>query len=101
MTEPTPILRRRTGILAALAMGAALAALTVTAPAAAAEHDLSNTTPVAIPDGTTSACWSLPPANPAVSTIEVPSSGVIDDITVTVDLRHTWRGDLLVELESP
>ncbi|MCP4601504.1 MAG: S8 family serine peptidase [Proteobacteria bacterium] len=36
-----------------------------------------------------------------VSTLSVQSSGVLKDIELFVDITHTYRGDLVVELESP
>ncbi len=34
-------------------------------------------------------------------TITVTASGTVSDVSVTVDITHTWRGDLLVQLVSP
>lgn len=44
-----------------------------------------NNTPVGIPDND---------ENGASSTIEVAEGGTISSVTVTVDIDHTWRGDL-------
>ncbi len=34
-------------------------------------------------------------------TITVSASGTVSDVSVVVDITHTWRGDLLVQLVSP
>lgn len=39
--------------------------------------------------------------NGIVSEISVDGSGQLQDIELTVDINHTWRGDLQVELLSP
>lgn len=36
-----------------------------------------------------------------VSFIDIPNSGRLTDITVSVDITHTWRGDLEVTLIAP
>ena len=45
---------------------------------------------------------SIPDDDPAgiTSTIEVPGEGAIRELSVTVDVTHTWKGDLVVELEK-
>lgn len=45
----------------------------------------------------------IPDANPAgtTSVIVVPDMGEIADVEVSVDISHTWIGDLLVEVSSP
>jgi subtilisin-like proprotein convertase family protein len=52
----------------------------------------SSDTPIAIPDS---------PGGPITSTINVPASVVISDLNVEVDITHSWKGDLIVELTSP
>jgi len=46
---------------------------------------------------------SIPDNRPAgvVSTIDINADGALTGITVTVDISHTWRGDLRVVLISP
>ena len=48
---------------------------------------------IAIPDNTK--------AQDTSSTIYVPTNGTISDIKVTVNITHTWKGDLKVILTSP
>ncbi len=45
----------------------------------------------------------IPDDDPAgiVSTVEVPSLGALSEVAVGVEIRHTWIGDLTVELVSP
>lgn len=52
----------------------------------------SNTTPVSIPDDN---------PNGATSTITVPDAYTAFGTEVSVDISHTWIGDLIVELTSP
>ena len=61
-------------------------------PEGASASTYSNNTPVSIPDYT--------PAG-ITSTIVVPSSGTILDLEVTVNITHTYIGDLIVKLTSP
>ena len=35
------------------------------------------------------------------NTIDIDASGRLEDVNVTVDIDHTWRGDLRVELVAP
>ncbi|MCH7546873.1 MAG: proprotein convertase P-domain-containing protein, partial [Planctomycetes bacterium] len=53
---------------------------------------LSSDTPIAIPDF---------PGGPIVSSIVVPDDFCISDVDVSVNITHTWKGDLTVELVSP
>lgn len=39
--------------------------------------------------------------NGFVTTIEWPASGALIDVAVTVDITHTWRGDLEIDLVHP
>ncbi len=48
--------------------------------------------PVAIPDND--------PVG-VTTTVDVTAPGTIAEVTLTIDLRHTWIGDLVVELTSP
>ena len=48
--------------------------------------------PVAIPDNTPSGITSI---------INVTDTGEISEVTVPMDITHTWIGDLIVELTSP
>jgi len=59
-------------------------------PVVAMQYD--NTTPMAIPD-----------SNPTgiVSVIHVGTAGTVAGVDVDLDVTHTWRGDLIVELQSP
>ena len=52
----------------------------------------STDTPIAIPDNN-------PPG--ITSFLSVGTNDVIGDLNVFVDVTHTWRGDLIVELTSP
>jgi subtilisin-like proprotein convertase family protein len=49
------------------------------------------------------AAIAIPDNAPAglVRTIDVASAGEIGDVNLSVDITHTWRGDLIVELTSP
>lgn len=38
---------------------------------------------------------------PLVSTINVPNNFNINDVKVSVDINHTWNGDLVIRLEHP
>lgn len=58
-------------------------------PVPSETEEFGNTTPTAIPDDAPEGI---------TSTIEVPSTGVITAIDVTVDVTHTYKGDLKVEL---
>ena len=61
----------------------------------------TNASPVAIPDGVdVTTCVSKPGA-PAISTITIGDSGIIKDVSVSLDIKHSWVGDLVVELVSP
>jgi serine protease len=55
-------------------------------------RDYSNTTPVSIPDNV--------PAG-ITSTISVPDSIAISELSVSVNITHTYIGDLIVKLTSP
>lgn len=44
---------------------------------------------------------SIPDGGSIVSEINVDGSGILSDIEVELDITHTWRGDLIVELEAP
>ncbi len=52
----------------------------------------STDTPIAIPDNDPGG---------VISTISVPDSGCVLDVDVYVNITHTYRGDLIVELASP
>ena len=54
--------------------------------------DLSNTTPVSIPDDNLTG---------ATSTINVPTTGTVAGITVDVNITHPFRPDLIVKLRAP
>lgn len=71
--------------------GAAAGTLTVI-PADLLDFPYENNTSMAIPDN-----------NPAgiTSVISVPEQGVIFDTEVSVNITHTWRGDLIVRVISP
>src|SRR5690606_41586309 len=69
-----------------------------TVPAATLTY--TNASPVAIPDGVdVNTCVSKPGA-PAISTITIGDSGIIKDVSVSQDIKHSWMGDLTVELVS-
>ncbi len=51
-----------------------------------------NTTPTPIPDNDPEG---------AASTIDVPDSGAVTDLTLAVDITHTYRGDLEIRLTHP
>jgi subtilisin-like proprotein convertase family protein len=51
-----------------------------------------NNSPAGIPDND---------PNGVTSTIQVPDSGTIRDLSLTVDISHTYRGDLEVRLVGP
>ena len=57
-------------------------------------HEFINQTPVLIDAG---------PANTIESTIDIANLGgaTVADIEVTVDITHTWTGDLIISLVSP
>jgi subtilisin-like proprotein convertase family protein len=57
-------------------------------------HEFINQTPVPIDAG---------PANTIESTIDIANLGgaTVADIEVTVDVTHTWTGDLIISLISP
>ena len=59
----------------------------------------TNAPSVPIPDGVGN-CVDGPGA-PAISTITIGDSGSIQDVNVSLDITHTWVGDLVVELASP
>ncbi len=46
---------------------------------------------------------AIPDSNPAgvVSTLNVPTSMTISDVNATVNINHTWDGDLILSLISP
>ena len=50
----------------------------------------SSVTPVNVPDFST-----------AISTLSVPDSRIITDITVTVNIVHTWMSDMVLTLIGP
>jgi subtilisin-like proprotein convertase family protein len=50
------------------------------------------TTPMSIPDNNTAGIFS---------NLLVPVGGDVADVHVSVNITHTWRGDLIVELISP
>ncbi|MDO5655952.1 MAG: zinc-dependent metalloprotease family protein [Flavobacteriaceae bacterium] len=52
--------------------------------------------PLAIPDGTANGYGAY-----AIASIPVPNIGAVDEITVDVDISHTYIGDLQVVLQSP
>ncbi|MCH7547860.1 MAG: proprotein convertase P-domain-containing protein, partial [Planctomycetes bacterium] len=59
---------------------------------------LSSDTPIPIPDATNP---PPVPGAPIVSSIVVPDNFSISDVDVSVNITHTYKGDLTVELESP
>ncbi len=67
------------------------AALTVL-PQGLQDLPFENTTPVAIPDNNPAGITSL---------INVPDAATAFAVTVSVDISHTWIGDLIVKLRSP
>jgi subtilisin-like proprotein convertase family protein len=54
----------------------------------------STNTPLAIPDAVAPGSFT-----PLVDTITVPGSAVIAEASVFVDIRHTWVGDLVINVE--
>ena len=58
----------------------------------------SSDTPIPIPDATNTPPF---PGAPIVSSIVVPDDFSIGDVDVSVNITHTWKGDLTVELVSP
>ncbi len=60
-------------------------------------------------DGMPNAVWEVSPglhipdhdAQGIISELPVDGQGSLTDIELTVDITHTWRGDLSVTLESP
>ena len=67
----------------------------------AASYTYTNSTAVAIPDGTGVANCADDTPQSVISTIDVPDPVVIDDLNVALNISHTWAGDLVVELTSP
>ena len=65
---------------------------TPTGPGGGSTVFASTDTPIAIPDNN---------ATGITSVLTVAGSGVISDIMVSVDITHTYIGDLIVELTSP
>lgn len=61
-------------------------------PAGLQDLPFSNNTPVVIPDNN---------AAGISSTINVPNQGVAFSVTVSVNISHSWIGDLVVKLVSP
>jgi subtilisin-like proprotein convertase family protein/subtilisin family serine protease len=55
-------------------------------------RNFANTTPVSIPDNNTTGI---------TSTINVPEGLTISDVAATVNITHTYIGDLLITLRSP
>lgn len=88
--------RPRSGLHPAAA--AALAALGLAAPAAAAVQTYSSAPAAVIPD-------ALPPGpgtpQSVSDTLTVPDGGVIQDLDVTVTIRHPGHGDLSIDLTDP
>jgi len=61
------------------------------------DHFYTNETEIAIPDGgDTEGCLAT-----ISSTIDVPDDFYIGDVRVGVTVDHTFRGDLVIKLESP
>lgn len=77
---------------ALLRPAAVLAALTGLPSVLAQTTYPSTDTPISIPDND---------PNGIVSTINVPDAGCVQDVDVYVNITHTYRGDLIVELTSP
>lgn len=50
-----------------------------------------------IPDGTGANVAGAP----LVSTINIPNNFNVNDVKVSVDVNHTWNGDLIIRLEHP
>lgn len=71
--------------------GAAAGTLTVI-PADLLDFPYENNTSMAIPDNSPAGITSV---------ISVPEQGVIFDTEVSVNITHTWRGDLIVRVISP
>ncbi|RXP64447.1 T9SS C-terminal target domain-containing protein [Lutibacter sp. HS1-25] len=57
----------------------------------------SNNTAIAIPDGLGANVDGLP----AISVINVPSNILISDLNITLNITHTYPGDLKIMLKSP
>src|SRR5690606_29150170 len=56
-----------------------------------------NSTTVDIPEGEA----PNQPGNPLVSTLNVTEDIILDNITATVNINHSWIGDLRIILEHP
>ncbi len=54
--------------------------------------EFDNVTPAAIPDNNTTGILSI---------IHVGTAGTVADLNLDLNVTHTWRGDLIVELKSP
>ncbi len=57
----------------------------------------TNSTPLVIPDGT----GANSPGAVVSNTINVPVTGTISDVNVSLDVTHTWPNDLVIEVDHP
>lgn len=52
-------------------------------------------------DTTNSTVLDIPAPGSYTSTLNIPSSGILTDVNVTIDITHTWNADLDITLTSP
>jgi len=91
-------------VLAPLALVASVAVLTLgigAASASAVTTTYTNSTSVPIPDAFGGNCDASNTDGAATSTITVPHAGGITDVRVAVEISHTWRSDVIVDVTSP
>jgi len=62
---------------------------------------VSGATCPACTDTTNSTVVDIPAPGSYTSTINIPNSGVLSDVNVTIDITHTWNADLDVTITSP
>lgn len=91
-TKPAPLWRGAITALAALIGCASLAA------PAAAQTTFSNTTQSAANGVNETA---TPCTAPLVRTFSIGTAGTVSDVDIGVLMTHTWRGDLIMTLQSP
>ena len=105
MTATSSRLPGRATDFARLGLGAlvlsAVALVAVPSAASAVTASYSNSTPVAIPDATGGDCVTNTSNGLVTSTITVPDSGTIQGVNVGLNITHTYRSDLIVDLTSP
>lgn len=90
----TPIVANTNPTSASICNGS-IQAISLTNASSPATVTFSNTTALGIPDGTPNGVWS------GINVTGIPAGAIISDISVKLNITHTWVGDLEINLLAP